>query len=77
MWFWGELQGWKREFLPQVNARLHALLLLKLILALGFIPSAAAAFFQGVDSKNVFKKGRGGGKKAKASVEAKLLFSGV
>lgn len=65
------------SFYPQVNARLHALLLLKLILALGCIPSAAAAFFQGVDSKNVFKKGRGGGKKAKASVEAKLLFSGV
>lgn len=45
--------------------RLHALILLKLILALGFIPSAAAAFFQGVDSKNVFKKGRGGKKKSK------------
>lgn len=59
--------------------RLHALILLKLILALGFIPSAAAVFFQGVDSKNVFKKGRGGKekKKAKASVEAKLLFSRV
>lgn len=58
--------------------RLHALILLKLILALGFIPSAAAAFFRGVDSKNVFKKGRGREKKkAKASVEAKLLFSRV
>lgn len=43
--------------------RLHALILLKLILALGFIPSAAAAFFQGVDCKNVFKKGRGGKEK--------------